>query len=259
MNWDRRENLQGEIRMLDALISAEILRTGVESIITLVPESRFRISENGLTSRAVDPANVAMVSLELKKDAFDSFSATDSEAGVDVSKLYEILKMAKKGDTVELLMDEDQGKLEIRFSGLKYSYNLIDPSAIRKEPKVPNLDLPARITMKSEDFKKAIMAGEKISDHVVLRTDEDNFYIEAEGDTDNIVFSLSRAELIDFTSTTARSMFSIDYLKEFVKPISRSEVVTIHLGTDYPAKFEFEISGGKGRVEYLLAPRIESE
>jgi proliferating cell nuclear antigen len=249
----------GEVKMLDALISADILRTGIEAILTLVPEARFRILEEGVVSRAVDPANVAMVSVELKKDAFDSFSATEAEVGVDVNRLYDILKMARKEDEVELVIDEGSNTLKVQFSGLRYTYTLIDPSAIRKEPKVPNLELPARITMKTDDFKKAILAGEKISDHVVLKTDENNFYIEAEGDTDQIVFSLTKAELVDFVPETARSMFSLDYLKEFVKPISRSEFVTIHLGTDYPARFEFTIADGRVKVEYLLAPRIESE
>jgi proliferating cell nuclear antigen len=35
--------------------------------------------------------------------------------------------------------------------------------------------------------------------------------------------------------------------------------VNIELDKDYPLNIRFEIAEGKGRVDYLLAPRIESD
>jgi proliferating cell nuclear antigen len=57
----------------------------------------------------------------------------------------------------------------------------------------------------------------------------------------------------------ARSMFSLEYLKEFVKVASPGDVLTIRLGNDYPGRMIFEVAGGKVKVEYILAPRIEAE
>ena len=109
------------------------------------------------------------------------------------------------------------------------------------------------------EFKKAIQAADKISDHVVFRSDETGFYIEAEGDVDKIVFHMSEAELIEFNRAEARSMFSVEYLKEFVKIAEAGDLLTIHLGNNYPVRLVFEVADGKAKVEYILAPRIEAE
>lgn len=76
---------------------------------------------------------------------------------------------------------------------------------------------------------------------------------------DRIVFHMSEAELIEFNKAEARSMFSVEYLKEFIKVAGSGDLLTIHLGTNYPVRLVFETADGKARVEYILAPRIEAE
>ena len=56
-----------------------------------------------------------------------------------------------------------------------------------------------------------------------------------------------------------KSLFSIDYFSNMIKPVKASDPITIHLGNDNPARVEFDIANTKGHVTYLLAPRIESE
>jgi len=43
------------------------------------------------------------------------------------------------------------------------------------------------------------------------------------------------------------------------KVMGHASEVTIHIGNDHPVKFSFDIAGGRGHVEYLLAPRIEAD
>jgi proliferating cell nuclear antigen len=52
-------------------------------------------------------------------------------------------------------------------------------------------------------------------------------------------------------------MFGLDYLEMMLKVASSDDLLTIHLGTDYPVRLHFEI--GSVVVEYFLAPRIEYE
>ena len=49
------------------------------------------------------------------------------------------------------------------------------------------------------------------------------------------------------------------HLKDMGKVMARAPQVEIALGIDHPVKFSFPIAEGAGRVEYLLAPRIEAE
>ena len=66
--------------MFEAKIDANILKGCIESITAIVDEGKLRIAEDGLKLRAVDPANVAMVSFELQSDAFDDFRFTPKGA-----------------------------------------------------------------------------------------------------------------------------------------------------------------------------------
>ncbi|MEM4156150.1 MAG: DNA polymerase sliding clamp, partial [Archaeoglobaceae archaeon] len=136
--------------------------------------------------------------------------------------------------------------------------SLLDPSAIRREPKIPELNLPAKIVLDAGEFKKAISATEKVSEHIILKSDKNSFTIEAKGDVEKMVFTMAPGELAEFNGGEARSMFSLDYLKEFCKVASAGDMLTIYLGTNYPGRFSFELVGGKVRVEFILAPRVES-
>ena len=172
--------------MFKAVINAEVFKDAIEAVSTLVDEAKFRLNKDGMTARAVDPANVAMVAFDLNAKAFDSFEASESEIGIDLVRFMDILGMAAKDDKLELNLNEETRKLEIRTGGLAYTLSLLDPSSIRKEPKVPNLDLPAKIAVAGTELKRAVKAAEKVSDHMALGVQDKTFYVEAEGDLDKV-------------------------------------------------------------------------
>jgi len=246
--------------MFKAVINAEVLKDAIEAVSTLVDEARLRLTKDGISARTVDPANVAMVSFELSSKAFESYEASDGEIGVDLTRLIDILGMASKDDKVELCLNEETRKLEIRTGGLAYTLSLLDPASMRKEPKTPSLELPARIEVSGAELRRAVKAAEKVSDHMALGVVDKTFYIEAEGDLDKVRLEIPESGLFSLKSSgNVRSLFSLDYLNDLVKSLGKAERVTIDLGTDYPVRFSFSVAGGNGSVTYLLAPRIESE
>src|SRR4030065_1182139 len=111
--------------MFKAVIGAEKLKEAIKSVSTLVDEAKLKLTPDGISVRAVDPANVAMVSLDLAGDAFDSFEATDGELGIDLTKLNGIMEMADKGDSIDLDLDETADKLIVRRRGLSYTMSLL--------------------------------------------------------------------------------------------------------------------------------------
>jgi proliferating cell nuclear antigen len=226
-------------------------------MVALVSEARFHFMADKLHSRAVDPANVAMVIVNVPKESFEVYNPNGEKTiGVDVNRIFEISKSIRGDEPVEFKLEDDTS-LNVKFGSVEYSVALIDPSAIRKEPKIPNLELPAKIVIDAGEFKKAIVASDKISDRVLFKSSENGFSIEAEGDVDRITSFMSEADLIEFNKADARSMFSIEYLKEFIKVASPGDTLTIYLGNNYPVRLVFEVAGGKVGVEYILAPRIE--
>jgi len=245
--------------MFKATIDADTLKSSIEALSVLVDEARFKISPEGFTVRAVDPANVAMVSFELGSNAFEEFAADDSEIGMDLSKISDIFGVAGKDDKVSMELDEMSQKMSLHVGGLSYTLALLDPSTVRAEPRIPQLELPAEVVLNGKDLQRAVKAAEKISDHMLLGVEGDAFYMEAEGDTDRVRLDIPRDQLIDLKSGEARSLFSLDYLSDIVKPASKSNEVTVELGKDFPVKIGFTIAGGEGKIGYLLAPRIESD
>ncbi|MDW7732044.1 MAG: DNA polymerase sliding clamp [Methanolobus sp.] len=245
--------------MFKAIIDADTLKSSIEALSVLVDEARFKISPEGFTVRAVDPANVAMVSFELSSNAFDEFAADDCEIGMDLSKINDIFSVAGKEDKVIMELDEMSQKMLLHLGGLSYTLALLDPSTIRAEPRIPQLELPAEVVLNGKDLQRAVRAAEKISDHMLLGVEGDAFYMEAEGDTDRVRLDIPRDQLIDLRSGEARSLFSLDYLSDIVKPASKSNEVTVEIGKDFPVKIGFTIASGAGKIGYLLAPRIESD
>jgi len=244
--------------MVEAIVSGEILKTISRAIVALVSECRIHFLNKGLHSRAVDPSNVAMVIVDVPKESMESYRVDEEKViGVDMNRIFEISKTMTVKDLVELSV-QDETNLRIKFGAVEYNLALIDPSAIRKEPKIPELNLPAKIVLDAKEFKRAISASEKISENVILRSDKNSFTIEAKGDVEKITFTMTGSELIEFNGGEARSMFSLDYLREFCKIAGAGDLLTIYLGTNYPGRFSFELVGGKVRVEYILAPRVES-
>jgi proliferating cell nuclear antigen len=247
--------------MFKAIVDAETLGDALDSVSVLVEECKIHLEEDGLRIRAVDPANVGMVDLELDASAFESYEADGGLIGVDLSRLQDIAGMADKGQLVELELDEETRKLHTQIDGLEYTLALIDPDSIRQEPDIPDLDLSAEIVVEGSDIGRAVTAADMVSDHIALGVDADAalFYVDAEGDTDDVHFELDTGDLIGLDPGDAHSLFSLDYLGDIQKAIPGDAEVTMELGEEFPVKLHFEFAEGQGRVTYMLAPRIQSD
>ena len=245
--------------MFSAKVKSDVLKSIIDVISPLVNEVKFKITPKSISLRAVDPAHVAMVDLEVKNEAFEEYKADNMELGVDVDKLTSIMRLSSKGDMVSLEYEEETNLLTIKIGNLVRKIGLLDTAGM-SDPKMPNLELPSTVSLKASEISKGVMASEAISDHLALSISKDNFELSAEGDTDTVNLKLTKDLLLDIKSTTdSRSLFSIDYFSNMIKPINGDIPITIMLGNDNPIRVEFDIADSKGHVVYLLAPRIETE
>ena len=245
--------------MFNAKVKSEVLKGIIDVTSPLVNEVKFNITSKGISLRAVDPAHVAMVDLNVKSDAFEEFKAKDMELGIDMDKLGSIMRLSNAGDMVNLEYDEDTNRLTVKIGNLVRRMGLIDTAGM-PDPKMPNLSLPAKVILKASEISQGVRASEAVSDHLALTVNKDNFELFAEGDTDTVNLKLPKDLLVEINSQSkVKSLFSIDYFSNMIKPVKGEDPITIHLGNDNPARVEFDIADKKGHVTYLLAPRIESE
>ena len=245
--------------MFNAKVKSEVLKGIIDVISPLVNEVKFNISPKGISLRAVDPAHVAMVDLQIKSKAFDEYKADEMELGIDMDKLGGIMRLSSAGDIVSLEYDEEANRLIVKIGNLVRKMGLIDTAGM-PDPKMPNLSLPAKIVIKASELNQGVRASEAVSDHIALTVNEDNFELFAEGDTDTVNLKLPKDMLVELTtSSKCKSLFSIDYFSNMIKSVRGDDKITMQLGNDNPIRVEFDIADSKGHVTYLLAPRIESE
>ena len=245
--------------MFSAKAKADIFKGIIDVTSPLVNEVKLNITKKGLSLRAVDPAHVAMVDLEISSDAFDAYTAEDLELGIDMDKFASIMRLAGSGDDIVVEYDQNANRLIVKIGNLTRKMALIDTAGM-PDPKMPNLDLPGKVILKANEIIKGVRASEAVSDHLALLMNKDDFELFAEGDTDTVNLVLKKDELEGLTATGKyKSLFSIDYFSNMIKPVRSEEPITIYLGNDNPIKVEFNIAHSKGHVVYLLAPRIESE
>ncbi|MBN1677603.1 MAG: proliferating cell nuclear antigen (pcna) [Candidatus Thermoplasmatota archaeon] len=244
--------------MFQAKARADILKEVVNVVSTLVDEAKFSVTTDGLSLKAVDPAHIAMVDLSLSKDAFEEFKADEAEIGLDIDKLSQFLKLARGDDIVDMKHDEDKRRLNIVVGDVTRRMSLIDTTGM-SDPKVPNLELPAKLSVKVDDLVQGIRASETVSDHIALIASPDSFEMTCEGDMDQVNWKKAKKDMESLeTPSSVRSLFPLEYFSNMLKAVPTGNPVTMYLGNDYPVRVEFKIAGGKGEVRYLLAPRIES-
>ena len=244
--------------MFKATIATDILQASVRAMSALMEECIFVMTPDGMAASAVDPANSAMATIDLSSTVFSAFDATDSEIGVDLRRFVEVLSMSSNNTSVCLELDEHTHKLKIDMGGLSYDLALLDPTSMRKSPNVPQLDLPAQITLSSVDFKRAIKAASMTADHLRMGVEGNVFVMLAKGDSDSVRLEIPESELITLKAADVSALYALDYLSDISKGIGTAQEIVINLGRDLPTVINFE-SSGECPVRYILAPRIESD
>ncbi|MFC4550605.1 MULTISPECIES: DNA polymerase sliding clamp [Halorussus] len=245
---------------LRTIVDAETIQTTVELAHALFEECHVRFDEGGLRLSAMDAATVASVEIALDAAAFDSFEAVDGHVGVNLSRLRDVVRMADRGRPVRFALDAETRTLDVRMDELEYTLGVLDPETIRSPPDRPDggFEFTGEVRVAAGDFERAVKAADMVSGHLALGIDADEevFYVEAEGDTDDVSLALSADELLEFAPGPAHSLYSLDYLAAINRAMPRDGELDLRLGTEQPVEVGYEFADGAGSAEYLVAPRI---
>jgi proliferating cell nuclear antigen len=264
---DIQERARAELSdetIVEGIVRAGTLQQFVDTLTPLVAEARIHCGDHGIRTLCVDPANVASyMPAELSTDAFESFDSPGQVTiGVSLTRLDELLGHANSDDLVHLAVDMETRRMHLHYRNIERSVAMIDPDAIRSEPDRPDLDLPNTITVEGSEFTTAIKASDDVGDHVSIecRPEEEAVRFISEGDTDSSTVTFARDEAID-ASVTERTdtLLSLEYLKEFQKPIPDTAEVTLTLGDEFPIMLDYVACDGDLTVHAMQAPRIQTQ
>ena len=206
--------------MFEAKLQAEVLKELVDVGSPLGDEAKLTAGKDSVTVKAVDPAHVAMVDLSLDRGAFESYKAEETELGLDMDKMKEILRLAKAGEGISIAHDEDKNRLVVTVRNPTRRMSLVDPAGM-SDSKVPSLNLPAQLVVRTDELRQAIRASESVSDHIALKASPEGFEVVSEGDTDTVSHMVPKDLLEELQAKDAvRSLFPLDYFSNMVKAIS---------------------------------------
>lgn len=257
--------------------TVKTLRDMMKPVGAIADECRLNISPEGLSLKVVDPANVAMIDLNLPKEVFHEGEYNVDETlqvGLDVGSYLSLFEFegAEDNEVAELKIEafDEKGvqkhRLILRIAGIfEQTLTLMKPDEItRKVPKVPKFNLKAEVEVSREFLKRCFDLAAKAGDYVgmIVFTPPSGVSTFAMESSD--VTRKFRAELTTGVRVTAespvrlKSMFSLDYGCDMVKAIEPGKIVTLHLDNDHPLIMEFDVLE-HGKATFMIAPRVESE
>lgn len=236
---------------------AKYFRSIIEAVSKVVDEVAIRISEEGISIKALDPAKVSLIDIILPAGSFVTYEVSGEEVvGVSVANLVKVLKKLKKGDQLEISSVGDYINIAVESQlRRKYSFRNIDVQV----PEIPELSLEFDVEamLLAEAFKTAIRDAEVVGDTVEFEaSDESTLIIRGVNATRvETKITASMPSLISLSvSKPSRSAYSLEYLEKVLSLTGVSESITLKFSSDAPLYLEFRIAG-EGVIKYLLAPK----
>ena len=237
----------------------ETLSKIFEIIENIVDEVTLKVEPEGISIRAMDPAHVALVDFEMKKEAFDEYKLKEPvELTVDLKTLVNVLKRVEQEFVIKL--KEGENALVLLSEGtVKKRFNIPLIEASEENLKVPNITFETEIELDSTIFKNAIADASIIGEYVTVKVEGDALYFTTKADENVVEIRIDKDSCISFKKKDVKSHFSLEYLKDMAKvsDVKGLNKAKLSLGNDLPLKLEFE--GDYTKVLFFLAPRVEAD
>ena len=242
--------------MLLKLDYPKIFSEVVGIISELVLEVRMRVSKEGMTILAIDPANVAMISLKLPAAAFSEIEVDSEEVlGISLEDLKAVLRRVKSGSVLIITKEENELKLQIKDK-IKREFNLALIEVEGEEKKIPSLEFASKIEMAALDFSEAIEDCSVVADSCTFVSEPNKFQIKAKGSLNSFKSEFSSDEL-NIVAENSQSKYSLEYLQKMTKATKLTEKIKINFSSDYPLRLDFVTPFVE--LSFILAPRVETE
>lgn len=238
------------------LTNHNILKAAFESITNIVDEITMTADDEGLHLRSLDKSHITFITMDLKKELFDTYECEDKETfAIDCTEFTKMLKKGKPSDRLELELTSEE--LYIIFKGdATRTFKILFVDMEYDSPVPPTIEHPCSVRIPSDLLKTYINDMEDFNESLTFIVDEDYLRIKSEGQMGAAEIEYLHGENI---TSVVRSNFSIPKLQDMLKASKFSKECILDIGEDMPLKLRMELVTGDGFIEYLLAPRLEQE
>lgn len=239
--------------MLKLTCKGSLLSQMLKAVDAIINETILEVTYDGIHTRVVDTANVAMVDISISRKEFDSYSL-DSEMtlGLPIRSLIPLCPSMEKEKCVDL--ECDNSKLILKFANYEYSLRMLDVKALRKTPSKPYINCSTFFTIPTSSFSEILKASKTIE-----KCDKVRFIVD--GSTLQCLLDNDKDEKLKLTyeiqkTQAGNALYSLDYLKAFLGGIYGDEI-EIKYSTDHPIFISSKFGEHGSTIEYLLAHRLE--
>ncbi|MFH0986768.1 MAG: proliferating cell nuclear antigen (pcna) [Candidatus Micrarchaeota archaeon] len=241
---------------------AKVFKDCIDALVTLIDEGEFEIKKDGISLRAMDPSQIAMVDFVMPKSSFEGYDVkNDTKIGLNLDDLSKITSRTRPEESLVLSLDETESRLILVFKGKstrRFNLPLLDISVT--SPKEPKIEFDSELKFNSGTLKDSLKDASLVSPYVILSATASGFEMQAKGDKGNVLIESAKGDdvVIEHTvNKSAKAMFPLEYLNDLLRGTSNESIVTMDLKSDAPLRVSYKI--GDAQVKYYLAPRIEGE
>ena len=226
-------------------------------------ECVLRFTEDGLEVPVDDPANVAYADVFLGSGAFNRYDVSDEqvEIGVEIEKIERAFKYAEKSALASLRYDSESDLLHIDVDGQESQISTISPSeTIDGQPNI-DVEYSSKVILPGSEFKQGVKIASEFSDYLVIYINEEDrsLRMRGRGDINFTERTVNEEDLESIDVGTASGVYSLTYLKNLLGAIESDVSVHLQLAKeDRPMDINFTFADGHGKVNILIAPRIQS-
>ena len=241
--------------MFNTLIDTKVFSEFITALKDVSSGAKILFSNEGLSTTAVDAAQVAMV--QVKTSPLGSFNGDPVELILDIPRL----SLLTSGENIHLSYDGNV--LRGNTGRTKYNIPILVDAAVKAMP-MPNLHHALVVRVDPGEFYTGVKAisgvySEKDSATYIKIFFKDNELIltDASGYECVVTFEESEIDILIDPGSEVTTKIAMEYMLKYANRIKNAEGLTLHMGIDYPLKLVGE--SPNVNVTYLIAPRVDVE
>jgi len=256
----------------------KIFKEILAAIAGVISEGNFFVKEDGIEFSAMDDSRVAMAILTMPASAFHIYEFEPPEEGDTIVigvNFADLKKIIQRGKAKDSLLFELKQQKEKHYFAITFYRGTPEDMTLQRTFALPLLEIPEeRINIREleydviVEFSPANFLNDIIADaktigddlRLVTSKEEKEMRFIAESDTGQFYEYVAPLEREDTVvnyevKDDAESLYSLDFLKKFIRAAKVADIVRIEYSKNMPLKMTFKIGGGI-ELAYLLAPRI---
>jgi proliferating cell nuclear antigen PCNA len=240
---------------------AKEIKNILPTIVSFLSEGTFKANKDGIFLSSLDPANVAVILLDMYPNMFTEYDIQDEEKfTINLEDLKKIMTRVALKNQISWEIDKEKNKFVLTVYGKAkkvFTLPLIESEGSFMD--LPNLELPVKVEMDSKAFYDIIESAKVIADEIKIVADPEGPKVSfiAEGELKDMRIDLTPQDesvLSMEVPSKAMTRYSIDYLYKLSKVARISDTLTFKLDSGKPIWIDYK-STDKFKFGFVLAPR----